>query len=325
MYWEVNTGMNSAKQVTDLVAGWKAAAISSTQLVVNKADAEVGWPYAWGATGQYCTVANRKARMNNSRICEDDKELIRKRCQVLNGSKVVCAGCAYYPDDQLTRMYDCIGFINDLLDTAGISHYGAGCTTAWNHAANWIQKGTLANMPEMVCLVFQAYPDNPNKMQHIGLYITGGIVIHCSKTVKKQQLGAYPWTHFGQLKGLGGDAPVPTPSHKTIRRGSTGPDVVECQEDLITLVYDLSPYGADGKFGAKTEAAVKQFQTASGLKADGIVGPATWAALDAAVGPQPEPTQLYTVHIPHQNADQYDKLKVLYPDAWATEEGSDLQ
>lgn len=86
------------------------------------------------------------------------------------------------------------------------------------------------------------------------------------------------------------------PTHSTIRRGSTGPDVVECQTDLIRLQYDLSPYGADGKFGAKTETAVKQFQKDNGLKADGIVGPATWSALDAAVGPSAD---LYTVKIYH--------------------------
>jgi peptidoglycan hydrolase-like protein with peptidoglycan-binding domain len=36
---------------------------------------------------------------------------------------------------------------------------------------------------------------------------------------------------------------------------------------------------ADGVFGSQTEAAVKRFQRSHGLTPDGIVGPATWAAL----------------------------------------------
>lgn len=314
--------MNSANQVAEMIAGWKAAGIDATQLVVKDAEAKIGWPYAWGATGQLCTVANRKAKMANKKIKDGDKELIRKRCQVLNGSKASCNGCAYFPDGEKTRIYDCIGFINSLLDDAGIAHSGAGCSAMWNTSKNWQEKGELANLPEMVCLVFQKDPDEKNKMQHIGLYIGNGWVIHCSKEVKQQKLSAYPWSHYGVLKGLGGDAPVPTPSHKTIRKGSTGPDVVECQEDLITLGYDLSPYGADGKFGAKTETAVKQFQTVHGLKADGIVGPATWAALDEAVGPDPVPVQLYTLIIPHLTLAQAEELQKQYPDAEKRAEGS---
>lgn len=38
----------------------------------------------------------------------------------------------------------------------------------------------------------------------------------------------------------------------------------------------------DGKFGPLTEEAVKEFQTAHGLVADGIVGAKTWAALKSA-------------------------------------------
>ena len=156
-------------------------------------------------------------------------------------------------------------------------------------------------------------------MQHVGLYIGGGNIIHCSVEVKYGKSSEKAWTHWAIPKGLEGDTPV---THKTIRRGSTGPDVVECQQDLIYLGYDLEPYGADGKFGAKTEAAVKQFQTASGLKADGIVGPATWAALDAAVVPGPEPVeQLYTVIIPHLTLEQAEDLQKTYPDAEKRKEG----
>lgn len=308
--------MNSAEKVQADIAAWKAQGIQKAELMTRIGEDEIGWPYAWGATGQKCTVANREARMNNPRIGEGDKKLIRDRCQVLNGSKSSCTGCKYFPDGERTKMYDCIGFVNQLLDQAEVPHYGAGCSTMWNHNANWEQKGKLANMPETPCCVFQEYPGNDKKMQHIGFYIGGGYVIHCSKEVKKQKIGEYPWTHYGIPKGMGGDVPV---QHKTIRKGSTGPEVVECQEDLIQLGYDLSPYGADGKFGAKTESAVKAFQKThtdtdgTPLKVDGIVGPATWRALDAAVGPQPTPrTQLYTVTIPHLTEEQADELLKQY-------------
>ena len=51
---------------------------------------------------------------------------------------------------------------------------------------------------------------------------------------------------------------------------------------------------------------VKKFQAASGLTVDGICGPMTWAALDAAVRAVPDTSTvlLYTVHIPHQTGMQ---------------------
>lgn len=55
-----------------------------------------------------------------------------------------------------------------------------------------------------------------------------------------------------------------------------GEDVKELQQALIARGYSLV---ADGAFGAKTDAAVKDFQKKKGLKADGVVGPVTRAAL----------------------------------------------
>ena len=284
--------MNSADKVAADIEAWKAQGIEKAELMTKIGEDEIGWPYCWGATGQLCTVANRRSKMNSSKIDPRDAELIRRRCQVLNGSKSSCDGCKYYPECKKTKMYDCIGFMNQLLNWAEIPHYGAGCSTMWNHAANWEQKGELANMPDTPCCVFQNYKGNREKMQHIGFYIGDGWVIHCSVEVKKEKLSAYPWTDYGIPKGMGGVIPPgPTPTKKpTIRRGDKGPYVKECQEELLKCGYSVGKTGADSIFGKNTEAAVKKFQKehkdldGKQLKADGVVGPKTWGALDNAAG-----------------------------------------
>lgn len=47
-------------------------------------------------------------------------------------------------------------------------------------------------------------------------------------------------------------------------------NTVELQEALITLGYDVGASGADGKFGAKSKAALSSFQAAHGLTATGL-------------------------------------------------------
>lgn len=71
-----------------------------------------------------------------------------------------------------------------------------------------------------------------------------------------------------------------------LRVGSTGDDVKKLQELLGVDVI--------GKFGPKTEAAVKGWQAAHGLTPDGVVGDATWAKMFAqpvvqAPAPAPQP------------------------------------
>jgi hypothetical protein len=63
----------------------------------------------------------------------------------------------------------------------------------------------------------------------------------------------------------------------TLKRGSTGPEVTALQQRLLDLGFN--PNGVDGIFGPGTESAVKAFQQAKGLTADGMVGPITRAAL----------------------------------------------
>lgn len=59
----------------------------------------------------------------------------------------------------------------------------------------------------------------------------------------------------------------------TLRRGATG--------ELVKQVQAKVGIAQDGNFDAKTDAAVRAFQRDHGLLPDGIVGPKTWAALDA--------------------------------------------
>lgn len=61
-----------------------------------------------------------------------------------------------------------------------------------------------------------------------------------------------------------------------LRRGAEGEDVRLLQQLLVKWGAQIKP---DAEFGPRTEAAVKAFQKAKGLLADGIVGPYTWRAL----------------------------------------------
>lgn len=63
---------------------------------------------------------------------------------------------------------------------------------------------------------------------------------------------------------------------KTIKIGSSCSEVKILQYALNNLGYGLS---VDGVFGAKTEAAVKNYQFKNELSVDGVVGAKTWSKL----------------------------------------------
>jgi hypothetical protein len=65
-----------------------------------------------------------------------------------------------------------------------------------------------------------------------------------------------------------------TPGRPTLRRGSQG--------DLVKILQRELGLSSDGNFGGQTEAALRNFQRTHNMVPDGIVGPKTWTALDAA-------------------------------------------
>lgn len=62
-----------------------------------------------------------------------------------------------------------------------------------------------------------------------------------------------------------------------LKKGSRGQEVKTLQRLLNSMGYKCG--GVDGIAGANTEKAVKAFQKAEGLTADGVVGKVTWTAL----------------------------------------------
>lgn len=66
-------------------------------------------------------------------------------------------------------------------------------------------------------------------------------------------------------------------SYSTVKKGSKGEDVKTLQTMLNTV--DNAELSVDGIFGSGTQKAVKKFQKANDLSADGICGPKTWAVL----------------------------------------------
>jgi len=86
--------------------------------------------------------------------------------------------------------------------------------------------------------------------------------------------------------------PVDTlPQTTKLEKGSKGDDVVKLQELLIEQGFLNDEFGADGKFGKNTRAAVEAYQRSKGLKDDGIVGKNT---LGAMKGLTPKMTELPT-------------------------------
>ena len=108
------------------------------------------------------------------------------------------------------------------------------------------------------------------------------------------------WWHVQALTSQGwgdgpmpdGSDPLPTPEPQNVlaeiakfiaacrkeivKQGQSGVVVKFLQSQLANKGETIT---ADGSFGPKTAAIVRSFQSANGLTADGIVGPATWSAL----------------------------------------------
>ncbi len=194
----------------------------------------------------------------------DYADAIRRYCPVLSGKQATCAGCKY----ERRPSYDCRGLTRLALKAAtGRMLMGAGATTQWNDAGNWEIRGILPSMPDRPCLLFVQKSD---MMSHTGIYVGSGWCVHASGHSAGVVKSRMPrnWTHWGVPIGLEGDVDE-VADEWLIRRRDKGEKVRALQGQLMKSGYPLPGFGADGDFGAETEAAVRRFQADYEMEVDG--------------------------------------------------------
>ncbi|MEW1871526.1 D-Ala-D-Ala carboxypeptidase family metallohydrolase [Streptomyces caelestis] len=69
--------------------------------------------------------------------------------------------------------------------------------------------------------------------------------------------------------------------NRSLSQGSSGSDVTQLQIRVAGWVTSGERLSYDGQYGARTAAAVRKFQAAYGLSADGVAGPATFSKIYA--------------------------------------------
>lgn len=247
-----------------------------SQAIVDYASKHVGGPYIMGATAEKCTPKYRRSLAEGR--SKDYADKITDNCPVLSGKQDDCDGCKW----QGMIAHDCAQLTRHAAEAAGLS-LPSGATSQWQDG-DWAAKGLIATLPRgYVCILYHRKNGSDSVMSHTGVYIGDGLTIdsrgHKDGTVLSR-VDDYPWTHWAILRGMERPEGLPLiKDRKTVRQGSRNNDVRELQRLLRVVGYDLE---IDGRFGQLTKEAVLSFQGSEGLERDGVVGPMTWAALDAA-------------------------------------------
>ena len=192
-------------------------------------------------------------------------------------------------------VWDCSGLCRWALKQYGIA-IAHGSNSIWDRYLQ--KKGKLTDttvLPEGAAV----FTGTDQKKPHIGTHTGNNLVTEASGAnagVIQTRLHGGKWKYWGLYKNVTYDflpgeqatqpatqtttQTQPQPTSPTLRRGAKGEYVTRMQQALTAAGFSLPKYGTDGSFGKETLAALKAFQKANGLKADGICGPKTWTELE---------------------------------------------
>lgn len=259
--------------------------------LVEYAKAQLGNPYWYGTYGK----AASKALYTS------------KKKQYPNHYK-----WSYPAADEGKKVHDCVGLIKGYLwcdspDDDTPRYVGAQDKSANGMKAACKIKGSMSSMPDIagVLVFFDG---------HVGVYIGGGYVIEArghAYGVVKTRLSSRPWKSWGYCPYIVYEAqPQPEAKQPTVKDwqlaaiadgfkfpkyGADGEWGAECisvarkavvKRRLIHRYPNLTKFvqrylgvAVDGKCGKDTAAAIKAYQAAHMLAADGECGLMTWECL----------------------------------------------
>jgi peptidoglycan hydrolase-like protein with peptidoglycan-binding domain len=165
-------------------------------------------------------------------------------------------------------------------DPANCSSDGIGADTGHLVIADVICRGGWAvgqidECPQgEVCEGADVFHVTENGWVHDGYFS-----VLCPESLTESGMPIYTAMAFNPA--LCGEQPEPT---RNILPESTGDRVTQVQIALVAAGYDLN---VDGRYGPRTQAAVRDFQARRNLEVDGIAGPRTQEALGIGPGGGP--------------------------------------
>ena len=197
--------------------------------------------------------------------------------------------------------YDCSSFIITAWERAGVPLKSSGASYTGNLKSAALRCGfrdVSAQVNRASGAGLQLGDILLNEASHVAMFVGNGNLVHASINERGGITGGQPGDQTGReicvrsyynspwdcVLRYGEDKPTDKPTAKIsglpeLRRGDKGEVVRAAQILLNGRKCSVGAYGADGDFGPATEAAVLAYQRRNGLDDDGIIGPATWAAL----------------------------------------------
>lgn len=207
--------------------------------------------------------------------------------------------------DQMHRWgpdYDCSSFVITVWEQVGVPVKTNGATYTGNMREVFLHCGfadvtgevslgdgrglaagdVLLNHKSHTAMMVDKYNLVQARINELGT-VTGGQAGDQNGEIAVRGYYNFPWDCVLRYReNDGGTVETPTEVVKRLpllRKGSVGDAVKAAQYLLLSRGLTLPKYGADGDYGAETEAAVKKFQRLAGLEADGECGALTWAAM----------------------------------------------